>query len=67
MLSCVAQQEDIPEEGLKELVFHYWRDVSEPVDSSVMESLQQKCLHLTTLKLTAMYKLPSDEVRMQLA
>ena len=66
MLGCVAQQEDIPEEGLKELVFHYWRGVSEPVDSSVMESLQQKCQHLTTLKLTWIYFLQS-EVRMQLA
>ena len=40
MLGCVAQQEDIPEEGLKELVFNNWQHVSEPMDSSVMESLQ---------------------------
>ena len=40
MLGCVAMQENIPEEGLKELVFNDWYGVSEPVDSSVMESLQ---------------------------
>ena len=66
MLGCVAMQEDIPEEGLKELIFYWWSNVSEPVDSSVMESLQQKCQHLTTLKLTWMNSLP-DEVKMQLA
>ena len=66
MLGCVAMQEDIPEEGLKELIFYWWSNVSEPVDSSVMESLQQKCQHLTTLKLSQMFTLPG-KLKMQLA
>ena len=66
MLGMLAQQEEIPEEGLKELVFDYWQNVSEPLDSSVLQSLANKCLSLRSLKLSYMHNLPA-EVKMQLA
>jgi len=36
VLGQLVVQENIPEDGLKHLVFNDWRDVSEPLDSSVV-------------------------------
>ena len=44
LIGLLSQQENIPQEGLQELVFNKWgKDLVEPLDESVMQSLFSKC------------------------
>ena len=43
LIGIVAMQDNIPQEGLQELVFNEWYDLSEPLDDSVMQALLNKC------------------------
>lgn len=49
MIGLVAMQENIPHEGIHELVFNRWeyhdddKQLVEPLDESVMQSLLSKC------------------------
>ena len=48
LISLLALQENIPEQGLQELVFNDWKHLVKPLDDSVMQSLASKCKALTT-------------------
>ena len=72
-LSLLVLQENITQEGLRELVLSSWGHYSgvekhfvEPLDDSVMQSLLSKCRVLSTLRLNSMMFLP-DHVRKCLA
>ena len=48
IIGLVAMQENIPEEGLQELVFNKWgvhdeKHLVEPLDDSAMQTLLNKC------------------------
>ena len=49
LIGLITLQENIPEQGLQELVFNKWEDSTakkhlvEPLDESVMQSLLSKC------------------------
>ena len=62
MIDLLAMQEAIPEDGLKELVFDCWEEVTEPLNPSVMLALQSKCPALRTLKLSLMW-VSADDLR----
>ena len=56
LIGLLEIQSDIPATGLKELVLKNWKDISEALDDSVLESLFSKCNSLTTLSVTGMYE-----------
>ena len=58
--------QDMPETGLQELVLSDWRDISEPLDSTVFAMLFSKCSNLTNLTITEMDRL-NAKTRMALA
>lgn len=37
LIVLLFMQEEIPQEGIHELIFDYWRDLDEPLDNSVMD------------------------------
>ena len=43
LIGIVAIQENIPLEGLQELVLNQWGGLSEPLDDSAMQALLNKC------------------------
>ena len=56
MIALLALQENIPQEGIQELVFNKWKGLSEPLDDSVMRSLLGRCNSLTTLTFSNVLK-----------
>ena len=67
LFGLLLQQENIPQEGLKELMLDGGDEhMSEPLDSSVMQSLLSKCKALTKLQMTEMRWLP-ENVRIHLS
>ena len=52
LVSLLVSQENIPQEGLQELILKNWRNLDEPLDESMMQSLISKCRALSTLELS---------------